>query len=147
MSAQTQAPSASPPPLLLQGLALLLLCQSTGEMITRGLRLPLPGPVLGMLVLVALLQVPAVRAPVGQAADALLGHLSLLFVPVGVGVMTHLALIAQHGLALALALLLSTWIGMAVCAWVLQALLPPELPASPDSPLSVSPTSSAAPPA
>ena len=57
-------------------------------------------------------------------ADVLLGHLSLLFVPVGVGVMTHLALISQHGLRMAVALLLSTWIGLAVTALVLRALLP-----------------------
>ena len=60
----------------------------------------------------------------GAAADALLQHLSLLFVPVGVGVMTHLALISQHGLRMALALLLSTWLGLAVTAWVLQWLWP-----------------------
>ncbi|OGB00658.1 MAG: murein hydrolase transporter LrgA [Burkholderiales bacterium RIFCSPHIGHO2_12_FULL_69_20] len=109
---------------LLHGLALLLLCQSAGEAAARLLHLPLPGPVLGMLALVALLRWPPLRAPAGQAADALLAHLSLLFVPVGVGVMTHLALISQHGLRMAVALLLSTWIGLAVTALVLRALLP-----------------------
>lgn len=109
---------------MLQGLALLLLCQSAGEAAARLLHLPLPGPVLGMLALVALLNWPPLRAPMGQAADALLAHLSLLFVPVGVGVMTHLALISQHGLRMGLALLLSTWIGLAVTALVLRALLP-----------------------
>ena len=44
--------------------------------------------------------------------------------PVGVGVMTHLALISQHGLRMALALLVSTWLGLAVTAWVLQWLWP-----------------------
>ena len=67
---------------VLQGLALLLLCQSLGEAAARLLHLPLPGPVLGLLVLVALLQVQRLRAPAGAAADALLQHLSLLFVPV-----------------------------------------------------------------
>ena len=53
----------------------------------------------------------------------MLAHLSLLFVPVGVGVMTHLELIATYGLRLGVALLLSTLIGLAVSAIVLQALL------------------------
>jgi holin-like protein len=53
----------------------------------------------------------------------LLTHLSLLFVPVGVGVMTHLELVATYGLRLGVALLLSTLIGLAVSAIVLQALL------------------------
>lgn len=113
---------------LLQGLAVLLLCQSAGEALSRllklGLNLPLPGPVLGMLALAALLAWPPLRRPGGAAADALLAHLSLLFVPVGVGVMVHGALIAQYGSRMLLALVLSTWIGLAVCAWVLRALLP-----------------------
>ena len=112
--------------MLLQGLTLLLLCQTAGEVLARLLRLPLPGPVLGMLLLALLLAWRPLQAPVGQAADALLGHLSLLFVPVGVGVMTHWALIAQVGVQLLVVLLLSTWIGLAVTAWVLRACLPAE---------------------
>ena len=113
---------------MLQGLAVLLLCQSAGEALSRllklGFNLPLPGPVLGMLALAGLLCWPPLRRPVGTAADALLAHLSLLFVPVGVGVMVHGALIAQHGAGMLLALVLSTWIGLVVCAGVLRALLP-----------------------
>jgi holin-like protein len=113
----------------LRGFALLLLCQSAGEALSRGAQLPLPGPVIGLLLLWALLAVPAVRAPVAAAAEPLLQHLSLLFVPVGVGVMTHMALISQYGPRMLLALLLSTWIGLAVTALVLRALLRPAQPA------------------
>ena len=109
----------------LQGFTWLLLCQSAGEALARLAHLPLPGPVLGLLLLAALLAWPPVRAPVGAAADALLGHLSLLFVPVGVGVMTHLALLERYGARMLAALLLSTWIGLAVTALVLRALRPP----------------------
>ena len=110
----------------LRGLALLLLCQSVGELVARGLRLPLPGPVLGMLLLLALLMWPPVRASVAAAADGLLQHLSLLFVPVGVGVIMHVPVLAEYGLRIAGVLLLSTLIGLAVTALVLQALLPPD---------------------
>ena len=109
----------------LSGLALLLLCQSIGEAAARGLKLPLPGPVLGMLLLLGLLALPAVRAPVAAAADGLLQHLSLLFVPVGVGVITHLAVVAEYGLRIGLVLLLSTVAGLAVTALVLAGLLRP----------------------
>jgi holin-like protein len=109
---------------MLQGLTLLLLCQSAGEAAARLLHLPLPGPVLGMLLLVLLLGWQRLQAPTEAASGALLTHLSLLFVPVGVGVMTHLALISEYGLRMGLALLLSTWIGLAVTALVLRALLP-----------------------
>jgi holin-like protein len=112
---------------VLRGLAVLLLCQSLGEalaVLLRGVHLHLPGPVLGMLLLAVLLGWRALQAPVGQAADALLGHLSLLFVPVGVGVMTHMAVISQYGLRMLAALVVSTWVGLAVTALVLRALQP-----------------------
>jgi holin-like protein len=107
----------------LRGLALLLLLQALGEALARAFRLPLPGPVLGLVLLLVALRIEALRAPVAAAADVLLANLSLLFVPVGVGVITHLALLSQYGLKLLLAIVLSTWVGMAVTALVLRALL------------------------
>jgi holin-like protein len=103
----------------LRGLAWLLALQSLGELLARGLLLPFPGPVVGMVLLLAALQWPLVREPVAACADLLLSHLSLLFVPVGVGVMTHLALVGQYGGRMLLVIVLSTWIGMAVTALVL----------------------------
>ena len=107
----------------LKGLALLLLCQSAGEAIVRLAELTLPGPVLGMLFLLAALNFAAVRGPVQAMAEVLLAHLSLLFAPAGVGVMTHLALISQYGLRMLLVIVLSTLVGMAVTALVFRALL------------------------
>ena len=115
----------------LRGLTLLLLCQSAGEAVSRAAQLPLPGPVIGLLLLFALLQWPPVRAPAAAACEPLLQHLSLLFVPVGVGVVTHLSLVAQYGARMAAAVLLSTWAGMAVTALVLRALLPVPPPPTP----------------
>jgi holin-like protein len=60
---------------------------------------------------------------VAAAAEPLLQHLSLLFVPVGVGVVTHLALLSQYGLRLVVVLLVSTLVGLAVTALLLQTLL------------------------
>ncbi len=118
------APSAALLPIpLLTGLAWLLLCQSAGEVLAHLLALPLPGPVVGMLILLFALQLHAVRAPVAAVADALLSHLSLLFVPVGVGVMTHMGLLSTYGLRMLVAIVLSTWIGLVVTALVLRRLL------------------------
>lgn len=103
----------------LRGLAWLLALQSLGELLARGLHLPFPGPVVGMLLLLVALRWPLVREPVAACADALLQHLSLLFVPVGVGVMTHLGLVGDYGLRMLLAIALSTFIGIAVTALVL----------------------------
>jgi len=108
----------------LRGLAWLLALQSAGELLARALQLPFPGPVVGMVLLLIALRWPLVREPVAQCADFLLAHLSLLFIPVGVGVMTHLALLSQYGGRMLLVLVLSTWIGLAVTALVLYHLSP-----------------------
>jgi holin-like protein len=107
----------------LRGFAWLLVLQSAGELLSRGLHLPFPGPVVGMVLLLLALNVPAVREPVGACADFLLSHLSLLFVPVGVGVMTHLSLVSEYGGRMFIVIVLSTWIGIAITALVLRALM------------------------
>lgn len=108
----------------LRGLALLLLFQVAGEGLTHALALPFPGPVVGLVLMLAGLNWPPTREPVGEMAELLLAHLSLLFVPVGVGVVTHLHLLSQYGLQLLVAIVVSTWAGLAVTALVLRRLLP-----------------------
>lgn len=103
----------------LRGMAWLLVFQSIGELLSRGLSLPLPGPVVGLVLLLAGLRFAVVREPVGECANFLLTHLSLLFVPVGVGVMTHLALLSTYGGRMLFVIAVSTWIGLAVTVLVL----------------------------
>lgn len=106
----------------LRGLAILLLLQATGETLSKAFHWPVPGPVVGLLMLAVGLQWAPLRAPVAAAARLLLAHLSLLFVPVSVGVITYLSVLARYGWQLAVAIVLSTWIGLAVTALVLRAL-------------------------
>jgi holin-like protein len=99
---------------MIASLSLILLCQLIGEVFVRGLGLPMPGPVIGLLVLLLLLlarnRFPSLaRGPlqsdgVEGASRALLAVLSLLFVPAGVGVVQKLHLLADHGIALLLIL-------------------------------------------
>jgi putative effector of murein hydrolase LrgA (UPF0299 family) len=105
----------------LRGLAWLLAMQSLGEMLSHGLKLPFPGPVIGMLLLLIALQWAVVREPVAACANFLLSHLSLLFVPVGVGVMTHLGLLSQYGARMLVVIVLSTWIGLTVTVMLLRS--------------------------
>ncbi|MEO6361651.1 MAG: CidA/LrgA family protein [Caldimonas sp.] len=113
----------------LRGLAVLLLLQAAGEALGHAFALPFPGPVIGLVLLLAALQWPPLRAPVQSMAELLLEHLSLLFVPVGVGVVTHLALLSRYGLQLVVVIVVSTWVGMAVTALVLRASLRTGIPA------------------
>src|SRR6266568_8646841 len=95
---------------MIASLSLILLCQLAGEVIVRGLGLPMPGPVVGLLFLLLLLLardrfVALARGPLQQdgvenASRGLLAHLSLLFVPAGVGVVQKLDLLAEHGVAI-----------------------------------------------
>jgi holin-like protein len=107
----------------LRGLAWLLALQSAGELLARGLRLPFPGPVVGMLLLLLALNWPLVKNDVAVCADFLLAHLSLLFVPVGVGVMTHMNLLAQFGLQMFIVVVVSTLLGLATTALMLKWLM------------------------
>ena len=106
----------------LRGLALLLLFQAVGEGLVLALKLPFPGPVVGLLLLLFALRWPAVREPAQAAAELLLAHLSLLFVPVGVGVVVHLGLLAHYGWRLAVVVVASTLLGMTATALVLRRL-------------------------
>jgi holin-like protein len=107
----------------LQGVAWLLALQALGELLGRALGLPIPGPVIGLLLLLVALRLPSIQASVGEAANFLLSHLSLLFVPVGVGVMTHLGLLEAHGGRVVAVIVLSTWVGLGATAWTLHWLL------------------------
>lgn len=110
---------------MLTGLLALLLCQLAGETLVRLTGLPLPGPVAGMLILLAVLAVrrPDERSPVLQAADGLLTHLQLLFVPVGVGIITAAAIFRDAPVPL-LGGLVGAWVvGIVVTAVVATVLL------------------------
>ena len=111
------------PASFLPGLAWLLVCQSIGEVLSRMSHVGLPGPVIGMMLMLGLLGFEPVRAQVSTVANGFLMHLSLLFVPVGVGVMTHMALVSRYGWQLLVTLVVSTWIGLLVTAVIFRALL------------------------
>jgi len=105
----------------------LLVCQLSGEVLVAFTGIPLPGPVLGMLLLfIGLLLRGGIPEDLNKMADGLLAHLSLLFVPAGVGVIAHAQLIGSELLPIAISLFLSTFITIVVTAWVMQKLARPE---------------------
>lgn len=105
----------------LNGITLLLVYQLVGEITVRLAGVPIPGPVLGMVMLFVSLWIRGhVPAAVDHASSALLSHLSLLFVPAGVGMMAHFNRIAEEWVPIALALLLSTVITMVATALIMQ---------------------------
>src|SRR5207245_11679868 len=101
-----------------------LLCfECVGEGLTRLFGWPIPGPVIGVAVLFLALQFrTAVPESLNVAADGLAGHLSLLFVPAGVGVMLHFGRLADEWVPIAAALLVSTVLTVAAVSVTFSAL-------------------------
>nr|WP_253939167.1 CidA/LrgA family protein [Spiribacter salilacus] len=101
----------------------MLTLQLIGEIVVRALGLPLPGPVIGMLLLfIGLGLRGSTPTPLNQLATGLLQHLSLLFVPAGVGVMSYLAIIEANWAALGITIIASTMLAIVVTALTLRLL-------------------------
>lgn len=108
---------------MLEALATLLAFQLLGEAIAHLTRLPVPGPVLGMVGLfLAWPHLARLQQRLGAVADALLANFGLLFVPAGVGVMLHAGLIAAWWAPLLLGVVLSSAVTMLAAAWLFQHL-------------------------
>lgn len=113
------------PPVLL-GLVVLLLAQMAGLAASALFGLPVPGVVLGIVLIVLLGILRPTRAVVRAAEPAatpLLAHLQLLFVPPSVGIVLELQSLAENALPLALAVGGSFLVPLIVSGMVLQALL------------------------
>jgi len=98
---------------MLQSLGLLLGCQLLGEITARGFGFAVPGPVLGLALLVLLLgSIPALAERLRPTTTVILTNLSFLFVPAGVGVIGNFEVLLDDGLALLVILTLSTVLSM-----------------------------------
>jgi putative effector of murein hydrolase LrgA (UPF0299 family) len=106
---------------MLGAFTLLLVYQLAGEAIVHVAGLPVPGPVVGMLLLfVTLLACGSAPDWLRDTCQALLAHLSLLFVPAGVGVMLHFQRLGAEWLPVAVALVASTVITIGVSALAMK---------------------------
>lgn len=113
---------------MIRAIALLLICQLIGEVFTRALAVPVPGPVIG-LVLLAIgatvyarlkgIETSAIgETDLGATASMLLGSLGLLFVPAGAGIVQQLPLVTTYLFAIFVALLVSTVLTLVVTVYV-----------------------------
>ena len=107
----------------LAGCTWLLVFQCIGEAVVRLASMPVPGPVVGMALLFGALALRgSIPDALADAADGLAKHLSLLFVPAGVGVMLYVRQIATEWVPIAVAIAVSTVLAIAVTALVFQRL-------------------------
>ena len=104
----------------INGLTILLIYQLAGEITVLLLQLPLPGPVLGMIMLfLTLIASRRSATSLELVSNSLLSHLALLFVPAGVGIIVHFDRIIDEWLPLTVALLASTVITMMATAAIM----------------------------
>jgi len=102
--------------------SLFVLCQLIGEVMARLAHLPVPGPVLGLVVLLGLLTARGhVPAAIDDTSRGLLTHLSLLFIPAGTGVILHIERLRAEWLPIMLALVVGTALTLIVTVWVFLA--------------------------
>jgi holin-like protein len=100
---------------MVRALTLLLLCQLIGTVVQEGTGLPIPGPVFGLILLLAwLVWRGGPAAELRGASEGLLRYLGLLFVPAGVGVVTEFQILRDNALALLIAIPVSTVLGLVV---------------------------------
>lgn len=115
---------------MIVSLTLILVAQLVGEALARATALPVPGPLIGMALLLlflvlrdaaprpaaAILPPPLVDGTLEGTGRGLLAHLSLMFVPAGAGIVGRLDVLEAHGVALACVVLVSTLATLAATA-------------------------------
>lgn len=108
---------------MLKAITLLLMFQLAGETLVHFFAIPVPGPVIGMgLLFGALAMRGGASDELRGTAQNLLQHLSLLFVPAGVGVILHVQRMADEWLPITTAIVVSTLATVAVTVLVLRML-------------------------
>lgn len=109
---------------MLYGLALILICQLVGDTLVKLLGLPLPGPLVGMLLLFGLCVVRgSVPESVKECGGALLRHMMLLFIPAVAGVMLHFERVGSEWLPFIVAGIGGAAVTLAVTALTLRLML------------------------
>ena len=108
---------------MIQGLVQLFLFQALGELVSKFALPFIPGPVLGLvLLLVFLVWRGYVPTHMDMVGSGILQHLGLLFIPASVGVVLYLPLLQANAWAISAALVVSVLATIAVTAGVLKAL-------------------------
>lgn len=107
---------------MLGSITVILLCQLVGEIITKMLKLPVPGPVIGMIILFCGLTFFPKKLPedIEKIGSDLLRYLALLFVPAGVGVITNMELVIKSWAPLTGVVIVGTFVTIAVTALTMR---------------------------
>ncbi len=94
---------------------------AAGGAIARATHVPVPGTVIGLLLLLGgFTALGGVPAPMEELARLLIGHLNLLYIPAAVGVVAYASLVRRDAWPIVVALVGSAIVGLAVTGWTFQ---------------------------
>ena len=103
-------------------LLLIIAAYFAGDMLSRGLGLPVPANVLGLLILLALMILRWIAlSDVEDTSDFIIKNLALIFVPSAVGIMQYAGLLRSSFWEIAIPWVLACIVGYMVTGWVTQA--------------------------
>ena len=108
---------------MIKSLLIIFSCLFLGDGLSVVLHIPIPGNVIGMLLLTFALTQRIVRLEdVKSAADLLVKNMAFLFVPPGVGLMVYFDLLSKEFAAIVTSFFVSTFLVLAVVGYVQQRL-------------------------
>jgi len=114
---------------MLESIFFIFLFQLVGEMVQKYFALTIPGPVIGLVLLLTTLLLLGrnsssfkVKLEKGltTTSEYLLGHLPLLFVPIGVGVVMHISFLEEQLLSVLLVIFVGTVLPVGFSAFVME---------------------------
>jgi holin-like protein len=102
---------------------IILIIYLLGELLSKLLKLPVPGNILGMVILFILLCTKVVKVDnISTVTNFLLEHLAFFFIPAGVGLMTSIGIIKSTWWQLIVVCISTTIIIIGVTGIVIQAI-------------------------
>lgn len=115
---------------MLKSVFIILLYQLIGELFQKFFGLSIPGPVIGLVLLLLTLlliqkrqRVVSIKEDLFNSAEILLNYLPLLFIPVGVGVVMHLSLLEDNLASVVFVIILGTLSTLALTGYIMEKIL------------------------
>ena len=116
---------------MLNSIFTIFLFQLFGEFLQKFFELNIPGPVIGLILLLSTLliikennkTIEDFKANLVFSAENLLNYLPLLFIPVGVGVVMHLSLLEENLVPVLLVIIIGTLLTLAFTAFLMEKLI------------------------
>lgn len=105
--------------------SLIIICiYLLGEIISKGLNLPIPGNIIGMIILLILLCTNIIKVEkVETLSSFFLDHLAFFFIPSGVGLLTSFDIIKSSLIQILLICIIATSLVIVVTGLIVQALV------------------------